>query len=321
VLVLDGQAVRAHLTPSLARSSVEAAMRSLRDATSHQPARVLVDAPGVPGVSLIKPAAAAGGYGMKVASLFPGNVERGVPVIQGFVVLLDPETGAVDALLEAASVTELRTAATSAVATDVLARRGPAHLGLLGSGVQARSHLLALREVRDVEQVRVWSRNGTDAFVAWAKEQGIDVVGAATAEEVVRDSDLVCACTSSPSPVLEGDWLVPGTHVNAVGAFRPTERELDGRAIARATVVVDMLESAALEAGAVLLAQQEGLIDADHLAGELTDVLQGRHPGRTSDDEITVFASTGLAVQDVAAARAVVAAAREAGAGVEVPLA
>lgn len=121
-------------------------------------------------------------------------------------------------------------------------------------------------------------------------------------------------------PLLEGDWLTPGTHVNAVGAFRPTERELDTEAIRRATVVVDMRESAAAEAGAILLAQEEGAVGPGHVVAELTDVLVGRHPGRTSDEEVTVFASTGLAVQDVAAARAVVAAAREAGAGVEVPL-
>jgi alanine dehydrogenase len=318
VLVLDAAAVRAHLTPKVARVAVEAAFRELRDPATHQPVRTAVDAPAVPGLTLLKPAAVTGAYGIKVASLFPDNAARGLDLVQGFVALLDPETGVLEALLDGAAVTELRTAAASAVATDVLARQDASRLGLIGSGVQARSHLLALREVRRLEQVLVWSPVGAPELAAWATSHDVEVMVAASAEEVVRRSDVVCTVTTSPSPVLLGAWLQPGTHVNAVGAFRPRERELDGAAVARATVVVDMRESAAAEAGALLLAQEEGLIGADHVAAELTDVLCGRHPGRTAHEETTVFSSTGLAVQDVAAARAAVEAARAAGAGVEV---
>lgn len=318
MLVLDARAVRAHLTPTVARAAVEAAFRELREPTAHQPVRTAVDAPSVPGLTLLKPAAVSGAYGMKVASLFPGNAARGLDLVQGFVALLDAETGVLEAVLDGASVTELRTAATSALATDLLARKDASRLGLVGSGVQARSHLLALREVRPLEQVLVWSPEGAPEMAAWARSHEVEVSVAGSAEEVVRGSDVVCTVTTSPTPVLLGAWLEPGTHVNAVGAFRPRERELDGAAIARATVVVDMRESAAAEAGALLLAEEEGLIKADHVAAELTDVLLGRHPGRISDEEITVFSSTGLAVQDVAAARAVVEAARAVGAGAEV---
>jgi len=316
VLVLDGRAVRALLTPKLARTAVEGAFRALREEATVQPVRTQVTPPG--GVTLLKPAAVDGAFGLKVASLFAGNAARGIAVVQGFVALLD-DTGVLDAVLDAAAVTEIRTAAASAVATDALARRDASRLGILGSGVQARGHLLALREVRSFDQVLVWSPSGAPGLVSWAAEQGIAITVAPDAEAVVRGSDVVCTATSSASPVLLGEWLAHGTHVNAVGAFRPRERELDGPAVARATVVVDMRESAAAEAGAILLAQQEGLIGPEHVVAELTDVLVGRHPGRTSEDEITLFSSTGLAVQDVAAASATVAAARTAGAGVEVP--
>jgi ornithine cyclodeaminase/alanine dehydrogenase-like protein (mu-crystallin family) len=272
----------------------------------------------VPGLTLLKPAAIGDAYGLKVASLFPGNTALSLAPVQGFVALLDPRTGTHDAIVDAAAVTEIRTAAVSAVATDLLAREDARALGLLGSGAQARSHLLALSEWRSLDCVRVWSPHGAEAFVTWAKEQGVDVRADAGPEEVVRSSDIVCTLTTSSTPVLRGAWLQPGTHVNAVGAFRPTDRELDADAIARATVVVDDRAAAAAEAGAILLAQQEGAIGDDHVTTDLSGVLLGAHRGRTRDDEITVFASTGLAIQDVATARALVEVARAVGAGHEV---
>lgn len=314
MLVLDAADVRRYLTPEVAYAAVESAFRSLRDDETQQPVRTHL--PQREGVTLVKPAVVQGTTGLKVASAFPGNPARGLPLISGFVVLLDPETGELDALMDGAAVTELRTAATSALATDLLARPDACRLGVLGAGVQARSHLAALHASRSLEQALAWAPSGLAELVDWAAEQGIPLCAARDAEQVVRESDVVCTVTTSPVPVLQGAWLAPGTHVNAVGAFRPRERELDTATVQRARVVVDMHESAAEEAGAILIARDEGAV-VDVVA-ELSEVLAGTAKARTSDEDITVFCSTGLAVQDVAAARAAVAAARAAGAGVQV---
>ena len=314
MLVLDAADVRRHLTPQVAYAAVEAAFRSLRADTTQQPVRTQVVT--AEGVTLVKPAVVADCTGVKVVSVFPGNAARGLNLIQGFVVLLDPATGALDALLDGAAVTELRTAATSALATSLLARPDAARLGVLGAGVQARSHLQAMHASRRLERVLVWAPAGLDELLRWAAEHGLPVQVARDAEQVVRESDILCTVTTSPVPVLQGDWLRPGTHVNGVGAYRPHERELDTLTMQRARVVVDMHEAAAQEAGAILLARADGA--EVNVVAELAEVLTGRAPGRTSADEITVFSSTGLAVQDVTAARAAVTAARAAGAGVKV---
>lgn len=317
MLVLDAAAVRRHLTPEVAYAAAEAAFRALRREETQQPVRTQVASPGA--VTLVKPAVVGGCTGVKVVSVVDGNPARGLDLIQGFVVLLDPVTGALDALLDGAAVTELRTAATSALATTLMARPEASRLGLLGAGVQARSHLQALHAERRLEQVIAWAPTGLEELVAWARDNGLQLEAARGAEQVVRLSDILCTVTTSPRPVLCGDWIAPGTHVNAVGAFRPHERELDSLTVQRARVVVDMHEAAAGEAGAILLARAEGL--EVEVVGELGDVLEGRVPGRRSADEITVFSSTGLAVQDVTAARAAVSAARAADDGVQVAFA
>lgn len=314
MLVLDAADVRRHLSPPVAYAAVEAAFRALWEDATQQPVRTQVATPE--GVTLVKPAVVDGCTGVKVVSVSPGNAARGPDLIQGFVVLLDPATGALDALLDGAAVTELRTAATSALATTLLARPDAARLGVLGAGVQARSHLQAMHASRRLEQALVWAPTGLDVLLPWAANHGLPVQAARDAERVVRESDILCTVTTSPLPVLQGDWLAPGTHVNAVGAFRPHERELDTLTVQRARVVVDMHEAAAEEAGAILLARADGA--EVNVVAELAEVLTGRAPGRTSADEITVFSSTGLAVQDVTAARAAVTAARAAGAGVQV---
>lgn len=314
MLVLDAADVRRYLTPRVAFAAVEAAFRALREDTTQQPIRTQVAT--AEGVTLVKPAVVDDCTGVKVVSVFPGNAARGVNLIQGFVVLLDPVTGALDALLDGAAVTELRTAATSALATTLLARPDAASLGVLGAGVQARSHLQAMHASRRLEKALVWAPVGLDELLHWAADHGVPVQAARNAEQVVRESDILCTVTTSPVPVLQGDWLAPGTHVNGVGAYRPHERELDTLTVQRARVVVDMHEAAAEEAGAILLARAEGA--EVNVVAELAEVLTGRSTGRTSADEITVFSSTGLAVQDVSTARAAVTAARAAGAGVQV---
>jgi ornithine cyclodeaminase/alanine dehydrogenase-like protein (mu-crystallin family) len=257
--------------------------------------------------------------GLKVVSIFPGNHGTGRDSHQGVVLLFDPAHGAPLAVIDASSITAIRTGAASAVATRALARPGAGDLAILGAGVQATTHLAAMRAVRPIRRVRVWSRTPAHA-ARFAAACPIPVEVMATARAAVDGAELVCTTTAARTPVLEGAWLAPGAHVNAVGACFTGARELDGAAIARARVIADSRASALAEACDLLLARAEGAIGDDHLAGELGDVLLGRMVGRRSDDEITVFESLGLAVEDLAAAHFVYERAMATGAGVAAPL-
>jgi ornithine cyclodeaminase len=238
--------------------------------------------------------------GLKVITVFPGNHARGEESHLGSVLLFEADLGKPVALLDAAAVTAIRTAAVSALATRLLAREDAGDLALLGASVQAKTHLAALREVRPLRRVRVWSRRPETAR-RFAEEQGVEAID--TAREAVEGADLICTVTSSREPVLEGAWIAPGAHVNAVGACSPAARELDTEAIRRARLFVDRRESALAEAGDLLIPMKEGSVGEDHIAGELGDLLLGRLQGRRSPEEITVFESLGLAVEDLAAAR------------------
>jgi ornithine cyclodeaminase len=244
--------------------------------------------------------------GIKVLTVFPGNHERGEESHLGSVLLFEGDMGKPVACLDAAAVTEIRTAAVSALATRLLAREDAGDLALLGSSVQARSHLAALKEVRPLRRVRVWSRHPEHArrFAAEESERhGLSIETAASAREAVEGADLICTVTSSREPVLEGAWIAPGAHVNAAGASIPAARELDTDAVRRARLFIDRRESALAEAGDLLIPIREGAVGEDHIVGEIGDVLLGRTPGRQSPEEITLFKSLGLAVEDVAAAR------------------
>jgi alanine dehydrogenase len=253
-------------------------------------------APGAPGAPSVA--------GVKVVSIFPDNRLRGDESHFGVVLLFETETGRPIAHLDAAAITAIRTAAVSAVATRLLARDDAGDLALLGAGVQARTHLAALREVRPLRRVRVWSRRPQSA-ARFAAEQGarhgLAVEAVPSAAAAVAGADLVCTVTSSHQPVLAGEWLQPGAHVNAVGASLASARELDSAAVARARLFVDRRESAVNESGDYLVPLREGLIAEDHIRGELGDLLLGRLAGRRSPAEITLFKSLGLAVEDLAA--------------------
>ena len=229
--------------------------------------------------------------------------------------LHDGVTGELRALLNASAVTEIRTAAVSGVATRLLARPGSRVVAVLGAGVQGRSHVEAMRAVLDNPEIRIWSRGAARAG-ALAEETGATL--AATAEEACAGADVVCTCTSSREPFLSLEMLAPGTHVNAVGSSIPAARELTSELVAAATLFVDRRESTLNEAGDYLFAVEEAGIGPDHIQAELGEVLEGAHPGRQSDDELTVFKSLGIAVEDLAAAELVVARARERGIGTEV---
>jgi ornithine cyclodeaminase/alanine dehydrogenase-like protein (mu-crystallin family) len=259
-------------------------------------------------------APALGGIAFKVITVFPGN--RGTPLDshQGAVLLFDAERGSLLAIVDASEVTAIRTAAVSAVATRALAREDAADLTILGSGVQARTHLEAMLLVRKIRRVRVWSPTAEhrDAFaVQESKRLGVEIEPKASAQTAVARADIICTVTSARQPVLKGKWLAPGTHVNAVGSSMKSSRELDTEAVTRARVFVDARQSALNEAGDLLMPKAEGAIGDDHIRGELGEVLLGKVPGRGTPEEITLFKSLGLAVEDLAAVQLICRQARE----------
>lgn len=260
---------------------------------------------------------------IKVITVFPDNVETPYDSHQGAVMLFDSSNGRIIALMDASEVTAIRTAAASAVATDLLARKDARILSILGSGVQARTHLDAMRKVRNVSHVRVWSRTRERAEAFAAREGRNSQVAInvfATAEDAVRDADIICTTTAARDPVLFGEWITPGAHVNAVGSSSPTMRELDAIAVAKAKMYVDWRESAFNEAGDFLIAKDEGAVDDGHILGEIGEILIGKIEGRASDDAITLFKSLGVAAQDVVAARHVYDRAQREGLGTAVEL-
>jgi len=265
---------------------------------------------------------ASGSLGAKLVTVFGTNAARGLPSHLASIVLLDPETGAIRALLDGRYITEARTAAVSAVSSRLLARKTAASLAIIGSGVQARSHLEALSRVHRLRQVTVWSptRAHRDRFAHEAgTETGLPVNAVDHAGEAVVGADVVVLATSSTTPVIENGWVKPGAHVISVGAFRPTHREMDPALVARARVFVDSRAGALAESGDVVLGIQEGRFTADHIVAEVGEVVNGAE-GRRTDAEVTVFKSLGLAVEDVAAADLAYRRAIERGVGGELTL-
>lgn len=323
-LHLDAREVESLFPMAEAVEVVEGALAALARGEAIQPLRQPLWTPDRSGLLGLMPGMLLGTIpeenglppvmGLKAVSVFLGRH----PSHQGLVLLFDALRGTPLAILDGESITAIRTAAASGVATRHLAREDAAELAILGAGVQAATHLEAMRAVRPVERVRVWSRTPEHSR-RFAEEQsaahGIPVEPVPSPRDAVRGADLVCTCTSSAEPVLEGEWLRPGAHVNAVGACTPKARELDAAAVARARVYVDSRESAAHEAGDLLLARAEGAIEGDPVVGELGEVILGRVPGRATADEITLFESLGLAVEDLASAVHVLAKARAAGRG------
>lgn len=275
-----------------------------------QPLRTVIRLPGGRGAFGIMPAQVnqPDAFGLKVITVFPGNEGTRFDSHQGAVLLFEPEHGTLAAIMDASAMTAIRTAAVSAVATHLLARRDASDLAILGTGVQARTHLEAMRAVRPVRRVRAWSRQEPHRrdFAEWAGQRfGIAVETTGTAREAVEGADLICTVTASRTPVLEGAWIAPGAHINAVGASLPDARELDTAAVVRSRLFVDRRESAFNEAGDFLIPRAEGAISDEHLRGELGDILVGRATGREDDAQVTLFKSLGLAVEDVAAAHVV----------------
>lgn len=263
------------------------------------------------------------GVGTKLVTFYPGNRARGHPTIHASYVLMEGDTGAVLALLEGTFLTALRTGAASALAARHLARPDARRVACFGAGVQAAFQLRCLAAVLPLDRVTVVGRDGARAarFAAeMGRELGIPVDVARDPRAAAREADLVTCATTSPAPVVFGADLRPGTHVDAVGAFRPTDREVDTEVVRRARVVVDTYAGALEEAGDVLIPLRAGEIAREHIRAELGELVTGARPGRRSAGDVTLFKSVGFALEDLAAARLAYDRARAGGIGTEVPL-
>ncbi|MFL6193085.1 MAG: ornithine cyclodeaminase family protein [Thermoanaerobaculia bacterium] len=304
LLFLNRAEVEALLPVAECVDVIDGALRALTRGEAVQPLRSSLWMPDRHGLLVTMPGMLGPVVGVKVLTVIPENHLHGEESHQGLVLLFDQERGTPLAVLDATAVTAIRTAAASGVATRALARPDAGDLAILGSGTQAVSHLEAMRAVRTLRRIRVWSRRPESAHrfaAAQGERLGLDVEVLPTAREAVAGADLICTVTAATEPVLMGEWIAPGAHVNAVGASTPNARELDSAAVARARMYVDRRESALAESGDFRMARDEGAIGEDHLLGELGDVLEGRVPGRRSDEEITLFKSLGIAVEDLAA--------------------
>jgi ornithine cyclodeaminase/alanine dehydrogenase-like protein (mu-crystallin family) len=288
-LFLNEEQVREHLRMAELIPAMEKALIDFSAGRVTQPVRsiISIDPPG--GFFGLMPALTPDGLGLKAVTFYPSNAARGIPTHMATIFLVDPQTGMPLAIMDGRLITEMRTAAASAAATKLLASPDAKVLAILGSGVQAHSHVEALRIVRRFEEIRVWSPTLEHAK-RFAQKIGATAM---SAEEAVRDADMIVTVTSSKTPVLKGDWLKPGCHVNAIGACRPDWRELDDEAIQRAVVFVDSRESAFKESGDVILSGAK-------IYAELGEALAGKVRARAN--ETTIFKSLGMAVEDIAAA-------------------
>jgi ornithine cyclodeaminase len=317
IRVIDEHDVRRLLPMEECIEVMAEALASLSRGEVHNPLRFVVRPPEEASLLGLMPAHRSGErpiWSLKTVAIFPSNAARGLDLHQGFVVLFDGETGETRAILNAGAITAVRTAAVSGVATRLLARDDASTLAILGTGIQGRAHLDAMRAVGRFERIVVWGRTPG----RFADLDGVEEV--AGAEEAVRLADVLVTATSAAEPLVRREWLRPGVHINAVGSSIPTTRELDTATMVDAALFVDRRESTVNEAGDYLFPHREGAIDAEHIRAEIGELLLGTATGRASAEEITVFKSLGLAVEDLAAAEHVLARAEAEDAGTVVSL-
>jgi ornithine cyclodeaminase/alanine dehydrogenase-like protein (mu-crystallin family) len=308
LLVLAAADVHAVLDYGDCATAMRRALVALGSGRAQQPLRTVVKPAGAAGLVALMPAYLADGaglYGLKALCITPGNPAVGLDPHQGLVLLSDGKSGAPVAILNASAVTEIRTAAVSVVATELLASPGASTVAVIGAGVQAGAHIRALDQARPLTEVRIASRDPGNArrlADALRGQTRAPVRASASARAAVDGADIIVTATSSAEPVLDRDWLAPGTHINAVGACLPHTRELDTATVADGVLVADRRESVLAESGDYRLAAADGAVGPDHIRAELGEILLGTAAGRTAADEITIFESLGLAVEDLAAA-------------------
>ena len=308
--ILSAQDVRRALPMVEAIEGMKQAFAQVSTRQAEVPLRGRVDVAPQSVTTLVMPAflAQSGDLAVKVVSVFPHNKQRGEPTIYAAVLVLDAATGRPLALLEGGTLTAIRTGAGAGAATDLLARPDASVVAILGSGVQARTQLEAVCTVRQIREVRVYSPTHEHAVIFAREMRGVGPVPdtiriMSRAETAVRDADIICAATTSRTPVFHSQDVAPGTHINGVGSYMPSMQEVDAETVKRALVVVDEREAAWEEAGDLIQPLQAGLITEAHIHAELGEIVAGIKPGRTSPEQITFFKSVGNAAQDAISGR------------------
>jgi len=320
IRILSADDVRACVDMPAAIDAMREAFAALSAQEATVPMRLALETEH--GVSLFMPAhlRESGNAGAKVVSVNPGNAARGLPAIHAVVLVLDVLTGRPRALMDGTWLTALRTGAVGGLAADLLARSDAKTVALFGAGVQARTQLEAVRCVREITEVRVVSRSGASADHLAGEVVGVRAVRVDDANEAIEGADIIIAATSSSTPVFDGARVEPGTHVTGVGSYTLDMREVDTALVQRARIIVDQREAVMEEAGDIVGPIRDGVVDETVIIAEIGEVVLGRVSGRTADSEITFFKSVGNAVQDVAVAARVLAAAESEGHGLVVDL-
>ena len=318
MIVLSEHDVRELLDMESCVEAMTEVLAALARGELYNPLRSIARPEGADTLLGLMPAYRAGAesaYALKEIVIVPTNPSRGLDTHMGGVLLHDGTTGELLAIMNASPITEIRTAAVSAVATRALARPDAQRVAILGAGAQARGHVHAMRAVLDDPEIRIWARR-LEAAEELAGEVGATV--SPSVDAALFGAEVVCTTTASVEPIVEKRWLARGAHVNAVGSSIRTTRELDSETMVHASLFVDRRESTLNESGDYLIPAAEGAFGPDHIKAELGEVLVGTHAGREHEDELTVFKSLGIAVEDLASAELVVRRARERGVGVEV---
>ena len=323
--VLSGKEVRQALPMRQAIEAMKSAFAQLSAGQADVPLRVALDVDRHNGVTLFMPGYLSGDDQMavKIVSVFDDNPAKGIPLIHALVVVVDATTGAPLAVMDGTYLTALRTGAASGAATDLLARQDARTVAIFGAGAQGRTQLEAVCAARSIEEAWVYDalEEQAETYAAEMSERlALPVRVAETASEAARQADVICTATTSCTPVFDDGDVRPGTHINGVGAYTPQMQEVPAETVLRARVVIDHHEASLAEAGDLLIPMGQGLMTEDHIYAELGEIAAGRKVGRETEGEITFFKSVGVAVQDVAAAGAVLDAARRLGLGTEVAL-
>jgi alanine dehydrogenase len=325
MLILSETQVKSLLDLDELIAALAQAHRQYSTGNAVMPVRLVVPLPQIQGRITSMP-----GYlnddkalGMKVVTYFQDNPQRGLPAILATIMLFSADTGKMIAAMDGAYITAIRTACASALATRTLANADTPVLGILGAGVQARAHIHALSQVRQLQRIKIYSPSADSALSIKAELEpqcGVTIEVAPTAEDTVRDSDLLVTVSTAKEPIVSAAWLKPGVHINAVGSHRPDLREIDGATLKKARVIVDSREAIMAECGDILLALKEGSISEADIHGEIGEVLAGTKAGRVSAEEITLYKSVGIAIQDVATAQLVYRKALERNVGTHVDI-
>ncbi|MCD8073972.1 MAG: ornithine cyclodeaminase family protein [Lachnospiraceae bacterium] len=302
--IFDQKYVEEHLTTDVCLKVMEEVLKEERQGTVTQYLRTAIPLPNTNILGIMPGYADKGYFGAKILSVYHTNGGSGYPSHQGEILLFGKEHGEVLAIVDAMSVTKIRTGAVSAVASVQLARKDAEKLAILGCGAQGRSHLEAMSEAFALKTVYTWDvcPEAAESLAEAVRKKGMEGISCDTVEEAVREADIICTVTPSKTPILKGAWVKPGTHINAVGACAPADRELDSDLSAQGHFFGDNIDSVLHESGDFLIPQKEGRYGEEHLAGVIGDVLLGRQKGRSDENEITIFEALGMAVEDIACA-------------------